>query len=141
MTNTAQHDIDQSPSDRTLEPVDLVAGYFECWNAPDEDRRLRAIRATWAEGATSTDPLATVTGHEPIRQMMAAVFESYAGHSFRQVGAVDAHHNVIRWGWEMLDQNGDKVLDGIDAAWVDESGKIVELAGFFGADVPVEEAN
>lgn len=140
MTNTqTSSNIDSSTE--TIEPAAMVAGYFECWNAPDEDARSAAIVRTWAEDATSTDPLSQVKGHESIAAMMAAVFENYPGHAFRQVGDVDHHNNAVRWGWEMLDAGGSQMLEGIDAARVDESGRIAELMGFFGSAVPGTEAS
>ncbi len=143
MTNTAQAanvttTPDASATGR-LEASETVAGYFECWNADSEDARASAIRRFWTEDATSTDPLSDVAGHSAIQEMMAAVFETYAGHSFRQVGAVDAHHDMIRWGWEMLDPQGVQVLEGIDTAQVDDTGRITQLSGFFGAAVPTVE--
>ena len=145
MTNTTQ--TSQSATSATsssdtaavLEPAETVAGYFDCWNADDERSRAAAIGRFWTEDATSTDPLSDVQGHSAIQGMMAAVFETYAGHSFRQVGAVDAHHDVIRWGWEMLDPDGAQVLEGIDTARVDQGGRIAQLSGFFGAAVPSAE--
>ena len=113
-----------------------VTGYFECWNAADETARRAAVERHWTSDATSTDPLASVAGHAAIAEMMASVQGSYPGHRFRQVGGLDTHHDVVRWGWEMVDADGQPVLDGIDVASVDDRGRITALAGFFGATLP-----
>lgn len=127
MTNTAT-DAEQLQT--------TIDSYFECWNSPDEASRMVAIERTWTAAATSTDPLADVTGHEAIANMMAGVGEQYPGHRFAQVGSIDVHHDLVRWGWQMVDPDGQQVIDGIDVAWVDPTGRISKLAGFFGAAIP-----
>lgn len=113
-----------------------VTGYFECWNALDDTARAAAIERTWAPDATSTDPVAAVAGRDAIAAMMAATLDTYPGHRFAQIGDLDAHHDMVRWGWEMVDPNGQRVIDGIDIASVDDQGRLVNLTGFFGAPIP-----
>ena len=122
--------------DQSVDPQAVIDGYFECWNATDPERRAAAISRTWAEDATSSDPLAEATGHEALAAMFAAVQEQYPGHSFRQVGGCDGHHRLLRWGWEMVDADGARVLDGLDVALLSDDGRLYYLAGFFGADLP-----
>ena len=93
MTETTQHDL-----------TTAVRGYFECWNAPDHAARFAAIERTWALDATSTDPVADVSGHAAIAAMMAATLDTYPGHRFAQLGDIDGHHDMVRWGWEMVDR-------------------------------------
>ncbi len=114
----------------------IITGYFECWNSTDADTRAAAVAKTWAEEATSSDPLNEVTGHDELSAMFAGLQEQYPGHSFRQVGASDGHHKLVRWGWEMIDPEGQTVLDGIDVALLADDGRIYYLAGFFGSDIP-----
>ena len=118
----------------------LIDGYFDCWNLTDPDERQAAVARTWGEEATSSDPLNEVSGHADLAAMFAAAQESYPGHRFQQVGVADTHHRLVRWGWEMLDTAGSKVLDGIDVALIGDDGRISYLAGFFGADIPADRA-
>lgn len=113
-----------------------VTGYFECWNAPDETTRAAAIERTWAPDATSTDPLGDVAGRDAIAAMMAATLDTYPGHRFAQIGELDTHHDMVRWGWEMVDADGKRVIDGIDISSVDDQARLVKLTGFFGAAIP-----
>jgi SnoaL-like domain len=112
----------------------IIDGYFTCWNTTDNSARLAAVEATWTAEARSVDPLADVTGHAELTGMFAGFHELYVGHSFRQRGGVDEHHDIARWGWEMIDSNGTVVLDGIDVAMITE-GRIAYLVGFFGSDL------
>ena len=125
MTETTRHDL-----------TTTVRGYFECWNAPDHEARSEAIERTWASDATSTDPMVDVSGHAAIASMMAATLDMYPGHRFAQIGEIDSHHDMVRWAWEMLDADGQRVIDGIDVASVDDHGRLVKLVGFFGAAIP-----
>ncbi len=125
MTETTQHDLTAT-----------VRGYFDCWNAADHEARSAAIEQTWALDATSTDPVANVSGHDAIAAMMAATLDAYPGHRFAQIGDINSHHDMVRWAWEMVDANGQRVIDGIDVASVDDEGRLVTLTGFFGAAVP-----
>lgn len=119
----------------TTDPQTVIDRYFECWNATSDAARSDAIRRTWAPDAQSSDPVAEVTGHEQLAAMFAGFHATYPGSSFRQKGGVDAHHNLVRWGWEMIGADGVVTLDGLDVAVIDD-GRIVHLAGFFGYDQP-----
>ena len=120
----------------TTSPAQLVAGYFNCWNTTDAVARQHAIAAVWAPDARSVDPIADVTGHEELAAMFAGFHDTYPGHSFRAVGDTDTHHNLARWGWEMVAPDGTTALNGIDCALLDSNGRIIYLAGFFGIDLP-----
>ncbi len=113
----------------------VIDRYFECWNATSDTARSDAIRRTWAPDAKSSDPVAEVTGHAQLAEMFAGFHATYPGSSFRQKGGVDAHHNLVRWGWEMIGADGVVALDGLDVAVIDD-GRIVHLAGFFGYHQP-----
>lgn len=119
----------------TTDPQTMIDGYFECWNATSDAARSDAIRRTWAPDARSCDPIADVAGHEQLAAMFAGFHATYPGSSFRQKGGVDAHHNLVRWGWEMLGADGVVTLDGLDVAVIND-GRIAHLAGFFGYDHP-----
>jgi hypothetical protein len=124
-----------SETTKTSDLQSVLDGYFECWNATGDTARSDAIRRTWASDAQSSDPVAEVTGHDQLADMFAGFHATYPGSSFRQNGGVDAHHNLVRWGWEMIDADGVVALDGIDVAVIHD-GRIVHLAGFFGYDLP-----
>ncbi len=120
----------------TATDTELITGYLACWNTTDPTERHIAVEAVWAAGARSIDPLTDATGHAELEAMFAGFHEMYPGHSFRQVGGSDRHHQLLRWGWEMLTPDGTKVLDGLDVALLDDDGKIGYLAGFFGLPLP-----
>ena len=115
---------------------EMIDGYFRCWNATETVQRRAEVEAVWASGARSIDPLVDATGHEELSAMFGGFHDTYVGHSFRQVGSYDTHHQLVRWGWEMVGPDGSIALNGIDVALLDDSHKITYLAGFFGIDLP-----
>lgn len=108
-----------------------IDNYFNCWNETDDARRLERIEAAWAQDARSVDPLADVTGHVAINEMMGAVQQQFPGHRFGLVGEPAAHHDVLHWCWTLVDADGSKVIGGIDVAHLDTHGRISDLTGFF----------
>jgi hypothetical protein len=121
----------QTPSDATI-----IAGYFTCWNTLDATLRRAAVRSTWAVDARSVDPLADVAGHDELEAMFVGFHDLYPGHTFRQTASSDRHHQLLRWGWQMVAPDDTVVLDGLDVALLSEDGTIGYLAGFFGLELP-----
>ena len=119
---------------------DIIDSYFDCWNQTDADARRAAVERAWTHDATNADPLNQVTGHDELDAMFASTQAAYPGNTFRQVGVADRHHDLVRWGWEMVDPEGTVVLDGIDVALLADDGRLSYLAGFFGAAIPTAVA-
>lgn len=110
----------------------IVDAYFACWNEHAPDARSAAIRAVWHDDARSADPLADVTGHAAIAEMMHGVNAQMPGHRFERRGTIRVHHDVVHWAWAMCAPNGTPVLTGVDIALV-RDGRITWLYGFFDA--------
>ena len=133
ISTDTRNDIDTDTSvdlDRTIE------GYLACWNTTDAVERAELVDRHWTADARMSDPLVDVSGHAALVGVFTRFHETYPGCSFRRVGGHDGHHELVRWGWEMIDQHGNTVLDGLDVAVVDHDGRLVRVAGFFGATVP-----
>ncbi len=64
--------------------------------------------------------------------MVTAVHQQYPGYRFRQIGAVDVHHDRARWAWELAGPNGSPpVAAGVDFAVLAPDGRLREVTGFF----------
>nr|WP_280672082.1 nuclear transport factor 2 family protein [Kitasatospora sp. MAP12-44] len=110
---------------------DVVARYLDIWNEADAGKRTAAIADLFAQGATYTDPLAAVEGLEGIAAVITGAREQFQGFAFNQYGTVDAHHNIVRFGWELVPAaGGENIVIGFDVAAVDDSGKIKSVSGF-----------
>jgi hypothetical protein len=110
----------------------LVTRYLETWNEPDDEARLAAVAAVWADEGTYTDPLAAVVGHAAISGLVGAVQGQVPGHVFRPVdGSIDAHGSVLRFQWELVPADGGEPLAvGFDVASTAGDGRITSVIGF-----------
>jgi len=117
----------------TTIPINTVVdGYFAMWNETDPARRREVIAATWTSDARYVDPLFAADGPDALDAMVAAVHAQFPGHRFRPTGAVDAHHDRARWGWEIAGPDGAPlVAAGVDVAVLASDGRLREVTGFF----------
>ncbi|WP_327426316.1 nuclear transport factor 2 family protein [Streptomyces sp. NBC_01236] len=108
-----------------------VARYFEAWNAGGQDALAKAVAAAWTTDGSYTDPLADVRGHEQIAALIAAAQEQFPGFVFRRLGAVDGHHDVVRFGWELVSEaDGSAPVAGFDVITLDGEDRIRSVYGF-----------
>ncbi|MER7691929.1 nuclear transport factor 2 family protein [Streptomyces sp. NPDC097610] len=108
-----------------------VARYFEAWNATDRDALAKAVAAAWSADGSYTDPLAEVRGHDGIAAVIAAAHEQFPGFSFRPAGPVDGHHDIARFGWELVNEaDGTAPVAGFDVITLDGDDRIRGVHGF-----------
>ncbi|MCF6526503.1 nuclear transport factor 2 family protein [Streptomyces sp. JJ36] len=107
-----------------------VTRYFEAWNADDADAREKAVAAAWAEDGSYTDPLADARGHQALAEVIAGAREQFPGCVFEQAGAVDGHHRIARFRWELRAPDGSAPVAGSDVATLAEDGRIRAVLGF-----------
>ncbi|MFI0815308.1 nuclear transport factor 2 family protein [Streptomyces sp. NPDC021098] len=107
-----------------------VARYFEAWNATGPDAVAKAVAAVWTEDGGYTDPLAEARGHEQIAAVIAGAHEQFPGFEFRQLGSADGHHDIARFGWELVAPDGTAPVAGFDVITLAEDGRIRSVLGF-----------
>ncbi|MEU6491017.1 nuclear transport factor 2 family protein [Streptomyces sp. NPDC046984] len=108
-----------------------VARYFEAWNTNDPQALAKAVAAAWAGDGSYTDPLADVSGHEQIAAVIAGAHQQFPGFSFRLSGAVDGHHGIARFAWELVSEtDGSAPVAGFDVITLADDGRIRAVLGF-----------
>lgn len=112
--------------------------YLEAYGEPDATRRRKLVSEVFAPDAHLVDPPLDGQGHEGIDAAFGAVQRQFAGHSFRRVSGVDAHHDIARYGWEMVAPDGSVALAGMDVVVLDDAGRLTKVVGFFGELPPRE---
>jgi len=112
------------------DPATLVSRYLAPWNEADPARRRTLLAEAWQEGGSYVDPLAEVVGHDGLETMIAVVRVKFAGLRFRPAGTPDAHHDRLRFRWELAGPDGVAVASGTDVAIVDAAGRFVAVTGF-----------
>ena len=114
------------PEDTTTQ----VQRYIAAWNETEPHARHRAVAAVFTEEARYVDPLVDVRGHEGIDAVIAAVQQQFAGWVFRLAGPVDAHHDQVRFTWELGPVGEEPPVVGFDVAVTDGNGRFDRVAGF-----------
>ncbi len=112
--------------------TDLIDRYIAMWNETDEARRRALIAGVWTEGASYLDPMLEGQGRSGIEAMVRGVQERFPGHRFRRTSEVDAHHDRLRFRWELGPEGGPAVVEGSDVGIV-AAGRLEAITGFFDA--------
>ena len=114
-----------------MDATRIAERYLDAWNQADAEARRGTIAEIWQEDARYVDPLADVTGREQLSDLIGAVQAQLPGYVFRLLDGVDAHHDVMRFAWELVPAaGGEPVADGFDVAVTGEGGRIAGVAGF-----------
>ena len=109
-----------------------VDAYLSAYGEPDPARRRELIAGAWAEDGELVDPPLTGEGHDGIGAMAEAVQQHFPGHRFRRASSIDAHHDRLRFAWELVAPAGDVVLAGLDVGELAPDGRLRRITGFFG---------
>jgi hypothetical protein len=112
--------------------TEIVDTYIDMWNEEDAGRRAVLIRAAWTSDARYRDPLLEADGHEALSEMVATLQGHYPGHRFSRTSGVDTHHDVARFGWQLVAPDGAVFVAGVDVATVADDGRLRTVTGFFG---------
>jgi hypothetical protein len=118
---------------------ELVSTYFAIWNEVDPAARQRLIADAWTNDAAYVDPMFAAEGHAGIEAMVAGFRQQFPLLTFRQIGETEAHHDRIRFSWELVPAGGgDVIAAGTDVAVI-ENDRLRAVTGFFD-QAPVLEA-
>ena len=115
-----------------------VEQFFRAWNAESDAERLAAVQATYTDTAVVKDPLADVVGHKAIAAFITGARAQFPGHSFRPSSGIDAHHDLLRFAWQLVGPDGAPVVEGFETGQVAQDGRLSCTLGFFGPLPAVE---
>jgi hypothetical protein len=139
-TEPAQADRRQPHKEVHMADVETtIERWFTALNETDGERRVALVEAAFTEDGRWVDPPFEGQGHEAINGMVDAVYQQFPDHRFRRASAIDAHHDTLRIGWELVSPDGDVVIAGTDIATVGNDGRLERVTGFFGP-LPAEAA-
>jgi SnoaL-like domain len=109
---------------------DLAGRYLAAWNETDPAARGEALAALFADDVRYTDPLVTAEGRDALDETIGAVQQQFPGSTFRLAGPVDAHHDQLRFTWELGPAGQEAPVAGFDVAVLDGDGRIRTVLGF-----------
>lgn len=109
----------------------VVDRYIAIWNETDPNTRRDLIAQTWTDDASYLDPLMSGDSPAGIDAMIAGVQQQFPGHQFRLSGAIDTHHDRIRFGWELVPPGSETpFVVGVDFGVVAADGRLRTITGF-----------
>ena len=112
---------------------ELIDRYCAVWNEPNVTRRAELLAQVWADGATYTDPTVHAASADELVAHIEAVRARRPGVRVLRTSAIDAHHGLARFSWQVVQADGAALIDGIDFADFSADGKrIARIVGFFG---------
>lgn len=109
----------------------LIDRYIAAWNATDPGERRALVAQTFAPDASYLDPVMQGDGHAGIDGMIAGVQARFPRHKFTRAGAVDAHHDHLRFSWELAPEGGAAFIKGTDFAVLSGDARLAAVTGFF----------
>ena len=109
---------------------DLADRYLAAWNETDPAARGAAMADLFADDVSYTDPLVTAEGRDALDATIGVVQQQFPGFVFRLAGPVDAHHDQLRFTWELGPAGQEAPIAGFDVAIVDDDGRITTVLGF-----------
>lgn len=111
--------------------TDTVDTYLAGLNETDAATRRATIARAWIPEGHYLDPQFEARGHDELDQLAQGVHAQFPGHRFERTTAVDGHHGLVRFGWQLTGPDG-PVVTGLDVAVVAPDGRLERVAGFFG---------
>jgi hypothetical protein len=129
-----------SESDTLETTTTLADTYLAAFNETDPGRRAELLAEAFGPDAYVADPLLEGRGHDGLAAMAAQIHTHYAGHRLRRTTGIDRHHDVLRFGWELVAPDGSVVVAAVDVGIVAPDGRLARVAGFFG-DPPALDAD
>ncbi len=104
--------------------------YLAAWNETDPEARRAAVAEVFSDDVRYTDPLVDVRGAEALAATIGAVQAQFPGFVFRLAGPADAHHDQVRFTWELGPEGAEAPVVGSDVALLDADGRISAVLGF-----------
>jgi hypothetical protein len=113
----------------------LINRYIEVWNERVATRRAAGVSEIWAAAGSYVDPLVSAAGRDQIDAAIDGAQHQFPDFVFRLTGAVEAHHNLVRFSWELGPDGGsgagiEAPIAGSDVAVLDDDGKLRDVHGF-----------
>ena len=109
-----------------------LADYFAAWNETDAAERLRLLQQSLNDNAELVDPSGRWRGVDAVSDRIARYHTAAPGTKVVPASGVDAHNDIERYAWRIVDSAGNDVMDGIDVVERDGDGRLHRILMFHG---------
>jgi hypothetical protein len=124
------------PKEKTMENVisqDKRATwetYASAWKVPSAPAKAAALRASAVATCVYRDPLTRTDGHQALIDYMLDFHRQVPGGHFETTYFLSHHERSIA-RWNMVNDQGVVIGEGISYGEYDDHGKLVAMTGFF----------
>lgn len=115
-------------------PLTVLRRYFDAWNAPDADTRLRLVYEACTDDVVYLDPNApdAVRGRIALVAFMDAFRASYP-HALEPTATPQIHHGVARFAWRLADPDQGVLATGLLVGDLSAGGPLSRIVHFVDA--------
>jgi hypothetical protein len=110
------------------DPQEIVTRYVALWNQPDDDKRRLEIVALWTPEGLHYAKSHTCHGYAALEARVTGSYERSIApglNVFRAADRLDAHHNAIRFTWNMVRRDsGEIAATGTEFLVLADDGRI-----------------
>jgi hypothetical protein len=117
----------------SLIAVKQIDDYFAAWNEPQTEQQrallersvtadVELVHPTWGRSQGIDALLAGIDKYRSALPDTAIVL----------TGGLDSHNDLVRYGWDIVDRHGNRVMDGIDVVELASDGRLKRILLFHG---------
>ncbi len=112
--------------------ADCFAQILKAWNCNDVDQTRQLLESSVTHDVVFVDPSIHAVGIDAFEQNLRGFRTKYPDAIVRRTSGIDSHHDLHRYSWDIV-VKGQVILQGLDVAETDATGKFKRVLGFFGA--------
>ena len=114
--------------------VSPIGEYFQAWNEPDVDRRRELLeRSVTAEIELVHPSFGRSHGIDALSGHIASYQQAMPGTEVVLTSGIDAHNEVARYTWQVVDASGETVVAGLDVVEIAADGRLARILLFHDA--------
>jgi hypothetical protein len=111
---------------------EVIANYFAAWNEYDPAQRRRTLEQSVIPDVELVDPTGRWQGVAGLVDRIGHYQSAAPGTEVVTASGVDAHNNVVRYSWKIIDGDGGELMEGIDVAERAGDGRLKRILMFHG---------
>ena len=116
-----------------INPKTLIDRYVAVWHEPEAARRRAAIESIWSPDGEHLSASKEARGYDQLEQRIADTYQRWVVEercSFRALDEPIAHHDAIRFRWEMVSHDGQTESIGLDLFILNDDGSVARVYQF-----------
>lgn len=117
---------------------DAIATYFRAWNEQDAHRRRQLLERCLTDDAVLVDPTGRWEGVAGLVERIGRYQSAAPETEVVTASGVDAHNDLGRYAWKIVDRQGQDIIEGIDVAERLDDGRLRQVMMFHGPLPPAD---